>query len=448
MSIRHQVRTAGAALALALALPSAALLLSGAVGSSTAAAPSADGAAFTVDDAQLRWGINNESNNAAFAPGTFNFFSAGEVGDPGEGGKTLPRTGTGATWSNGRPAGWSAQSGKVRIEKRQPDGSYALATFAGTSTDVAGTRLTTSGSTFSEHQIVIDGGTGTVDPAAGTATIQWSGTFTVLYYSGMTFFTVSDPQLQVTATSAQLVANLGGYSADMNDASKWQKVPAQQVVLADLPRASLQLPSEGGFSAAPAYLGVRYDAPADAVSQVRTGSSWGAFPASFLTQMGTLGSAAYWYSSGGSADAHKVALPLTLSYSAGAPVAQPTPTPSSKPTATPSVSVAPKPPRPTKSATAAPPEPTGSTAPNPPSQPAGPAVPAQPAVPTVPAAVAAGAVQTFDPRLPAVPVVTALTSPVASEASNSDHPWEWWAGSLLLLGAAAVTTISSLKGRS
>jgi hypothetical protein len=477
VSGRRHARAAAGALLLALALPSAVLLGSAAADPSetpsatesptaspsatvtetptatvttTVTASPAPTGPFSVDDAQLRWGLNDESNNAAFAPGTFNFLSAGEVADPGAGGTTLPSTGTGATWSNGRPAGWAARSGEVRIEKRQAGGGYALATFAGTSTDAAGTRLTTSGGRFSDHQVVIDGGTGTVDPTAGTASVAWDGTFTVLYYSGMTFFTVSDPELRVTPTTAQLVGTVSGYASDMVDQTKWQKVPGQEVVLADLPRGQLQLPAEGGFSATPAYLGVRYDAPAGGVEQVRSGPSWGAFPSSYLDFMTKAGAAAYWYSSGGSADPHKVAKPITISYSAGDPITVPADPDEAKgghgtkPTKTPSTSVAPEPPSPSATATASP----SATA-----QPAGPALPDQSAgalgpPAAIPAAVAA---QTFDPRLPGVPVVTALTSPAASEATSSGHPWEWWAGSLLLLGAAALTTlstVSSLKGKS
>ena len=35
--------------------------------------------AHQVSDAQLAWGLNDESNNRAFAPGTFNFLAAGAV---------------------------------------------------------------------------------------------------------------------------------------------------------------------------------------------------------------------------------------------------------------------------------------------------------------------------------------------------------------------------------
>jgi hypothetical protein len=396
--------------------------------------PSEDptGGPFTVDDAQLRWGLNDESNNAAFAPGTFNFFSAGEVGDPGAGGQRLPLRGGGATWSNGKPARWSARAGEVRIEKRQPDGSYAAATFDGTSTDVSGNRLTTGGGSFSDHQVVIDGGTGTVDPAGGRATVSWKGTFTVLYYSGMTFFMVSDPQLVVTPTTARLSGTLSGYASDMDDTSTWVEVPGRQVVLADLPRSGLRLPTTGGITSTPSYLRVRHDAPADGVTQVRTGPTWGAFPASFLTAMHRLGSAAYWYSSGGSADAHKVPLPLTVSYSAGSPVTVPLA------------------PEPTDEQTAPPPQPSAPVAPVPsaPVPPAGPALPAQPAVLAPGAAPAAGgAPPTFDPRVPAVPVVNAQTLPAASRATSSGHPWEWWTGSSLLLGAAALTTLGNFSSR-
>lgn len=401
----------------------------------------------TVDDAQLRWSLNDESNRAAFAPGTFNFLSAGEIGNPGAGGQTIPacRTGetcAGATWSNGKPSRWAARSGEVRIEKRTSAGTYAAATFAGTATDANGTRLTTSSSASSGHQVVIDGGTGEIDPEQGTATVSWKGTFTVLYYSGMTFFMVTDPQLVVTPTTARLMGTLSGYASDMNDTSRWQKVPGQKVVLADLPRADLELPTEGGFTATPAYAEVTYDAPASGVAQVRTGETWGAFPASYLAYMQKVGAAAYWYSSGGSADPHKVAEPITVSYSAGDPVEvpvdpDPTDDPSGDPTQTPTQSVAPPPPTPTPT-----PTPT-------PAQPAGPAVPSQPAVAVPPGTTpqAISSPLTYDPRLPTVPVVTAETAPAASPADPSGHPWEWWTGSVLLLGAAVITTIGRLGGR-
>ena len=114
-----------------------------------ATAPSST--ARTVDDAVLRWGLSNEANNAAFAPGTYNFFSAGKVADPGRGGTTVDRS------------DWRQRSGSVSIEKWL-SGTWRPATWAGLSTDTEGKALTNPlGGRFSGHQIVFGAGVGTVD---------------------------------------------------------------------------------------------------------------------------------------------------------------------------------------------------------------------------------------------------------------------------------------------
>lgn len=274
----------------------------------TTATPEVPSGAFTVTDAQLRWGINNESNNAAFAPATYNFFSAGKIANPGRGGVKLTQS------------GWSSTSGNVRIEKfAAATTSWNAATWAGLSTDSNNRLLTTSGGTFSNHEVVISGGTGTVDPAAGSATIQWTGSFTVLYYSGYSFFYVTDPTLTVTGGIGRLTGTLSGYGSSMDDLQKWEPVaPVPNVVLADL--GPVDLAADLGFSATPAYAGVAVSIPAGQAAQVRSGSTWGSFPQSFVNYQLASGSGAYWYSSGGSADAHKAALPVTVSYAAGVPV--------------------------------------------------------------------------------------------------------------------------------
>jgi len=291
---------------------------SGPTPSPTTPAPAAPPTgAFTVTDAQVRWGVNDESNNRAFAPGTFNFFSAGRIGDPGAGNMKLNDSDRGATWSNGRAAGWSAASGNVMIQKYL-DGAWAPATWAGLKTDTTGVTIPSTSGPFSGHEIVISGGTGTVDPTAGSASIQWAGSFTVIYYSGYSFFYVTDPKLTVTNGVGILTGTLSGFRSSMENLDAWQAVtPVPDVTLADLGRVDLG--ADLGFSAAPAYSGVAVNLAGDQVPQVRTGP-WGSFPQSFIDYQTTSGTGAYWYSSGGSADAHKVAKPVTVSYAAGAPV--------------------------------------------------------------------------------------------------------------------------------
>lgn len=271
---------------------------------SPTAAPVPTGA-FTVSDAQVRWGINDESNNRAFAPGTFNFFSAGKIADPGRGNTQLTK------------AGWRQTDGRVSIQKFL-DGSWTAATWEGLRTDTDGQSITGTNGPFSGHEVVIGGGTGTVDPKNGTASIQWSGSFTVLYYSGYSFFYATDPKLTVTGGVGRLTATLSGFGSSMDDLTQWKPVPpVPGVVLADLGRVDLS--KDLGFTATPAYRGVAVNVPGGA--QVRSGDSWGSFPQSFIDYQTSSGTGSYWYSSGGAADAHKVAKPVTVSYAAGSPVA-------------------------------------------------------------------------------------------------------------------------------
>lgn len=274
-------------------------------------APAAQAAVENVSGVQFRWGFNNESNNRGAAPGTFNFFSAGKLGNPGEGGQALANASEGSTWANGRAAGWRANDGDVSIEKLQPDGTYAAATWAGTKTDKDGVSLGpySTSTKFSDHQVVIDDGTGTLDADADDADISWDGDFTVIYYSGYTFFYVSDPHLVVEDGVGTVTATLSGYGSDMQDMTQWNTLPETEVTLATLPDVDV---TATGLVTTPAYAGVTYEAPADATAQVRTGPHWGSFPQSFVDFQQATGQGAYWYSSGGGVDKNKHALPLTV----------------------------------------------------------------------------------------------------------------------------------------
>jgi putative cell wall-binding protein len=269
-----------------------------------AAAPAAAEAdSFPVADAQFRWGFSNEANNKGYAPGTYNLFSAGK----------LPSTGPNTSVT---AATWSASNGNVSIEKQQADGSYAAATFAGLSTQPDGSPIPnpTSGK-FSNHQVVVGNGTGTVDPANQDAEITWDGDFTVAFYSGLTFFYVSDPTLDVDNGIGTVTATLGGYKASMTDPTLWEPIADTVVTLADLGDVEV---SETGFTTTPDYAGVEVTTPETATAQNRTGPDWGAFPQSFVDFQQLTGQSSYWYSSGGGTDANKPALPITVSYTAKA----------------------------------------------------------------------------------------------------------------------------------
>ncbi|GAA1925230.1 hypothetical protein [Nocardioides hwasunensis] len=440
---RYAAGAVVATLAVLLAAVAPFTLLAGpARGAETAART----APFEVAGAQLRWGLNHESNNRAFAPGTFNFFSAGIVPDPGRGGTTLPQ------------ASWKAEDGNVRIEKQQADGTYATATWAGLGTTPSGTTISspTSGQ-FSNHQVVIGGGTGSVDPATGSATIAWQGSFTVLYYSGMSFFTVTDPVLTVTPERAQLTATGGGFASDMDDQTRWSPLPPTPIVLADLPRTEVDLGAADGFASTPAYLGVGWMPPAGQSAQA--GGQWkGAFPSSFLDFLSAAGSAGYWYSTGGATDAWKPALPLTVSW-AGATIATPTPTPAptATPTRTPPTSATTTPTkgpttgptgRPTPSSTPSPTASAGPTTPTPAGRPSqAPAVTesaGDPGSGTPPSSTGGGRGAQALPYAVQPVLVSATTAAPAAEPAPADTGSAalWLVGCLLLLGALATSLVS------
>jgi hypothetical protein len=357
-----------------------------------------------LDGVALRWGLNNESSNRAFAPRTYNFFSAGQVPDPGKGGTTLPRK------------HWHQTAGDVAIEKWSGS-AWKPATWSGLTTDSSGADLglPTAG-TFSNHRFVFADGAGTADVAAGTAHVAWDGDVTVLYYSGMSFFTISDPVLDVADGRGTLTATLSGYASSVDDPSSWEPVPAAQVTLADLPDVTL---GEAGLTTTPAYLGVAVTG----VGQVAGGPTYGAFPQTFVDYMNRLGTAAFWLSSGASTDAFKVPLPLTVAFGSDEEPVEPTPTaaPTKKPIKNPVV-----PPPVTVTVTAAP-APVVPVAP--------PAAPTAPAVPTssVPAA---GTTLPAAAHLVAAP----LTSDPRPEP-ESDATWIWWLGGGLLLAAALTLLV-------
>ncbi|MBD8080079.1 hypothetical protein [Cellulosimicrobium arenosum] len=267
-----------------------------------------------VRDAELRWTLNHESGAAAYFGGC-NFLMAGVPGTDGD-------TGGSDVWE-AADGYYRAKEGNVRVERPRADGSSALATF-GTRCRAADGRTVSIGNNLSTGtEVVLDAGTGTVDPAAGTAEIRWKGTFTVVFYGGMTYWWASDPVLRVApGGTGTLTATAGGFGASRDDASQWVALREKVVTLATLPRVSLD--GDKGFESVPTYRGVAVGVPAGGVPQVpRTASNaahWGSFPQDFVDFQQSTGQAAYWYSSGGARDSAKVAAPLAVSFDAADPV--------------------------------------------------------------------------------------------------------------------------------
>ncbi|MFN3602492.1 MAG: hypothetical protein ACK4UY_14010 [Dietzia sp.] len=294
------------ATALALAL----LLAFGALMSS----PSARAQSSTVEltDAEFRWGLTKQSSGPSHGPG-LNFLSAGD--------SSAALAGSGATITEQT---WRATSGDVTIEKRSPNGATSTtATWAGTQTDQSGTPIRDAASSkYSGLEMVFGKGVGTVDAEAGTAEIEWKGTASVLYYSGLVFLSIKDPVLTVTPTRAVVTATLGGRQSSQDNPEVSVPISSRTVVIADLSRTNVELGGEKGFSVTPEYLGVTYSAKAGENPQTRDGSNWGSFPREFVDFAADAGSGGFWYSTGTSDNA-KPALPIAVSWDADEPEEMP-----------------------------------------------------------------------------------------------------------------------------
>lgn len=352
--------------------------------------PETDGV--EVDNAVFRWGINNQSNARSHNPGAYNFFSAG-VANPGRGGVHLLEK------------HWRAKSGNVLIQKWMGrKRGWRTAAWEGWKTNEAG-KPTGVDRDFSLHNIVIRGGTGTIDRASGTAEIRWKGTFTVVYYSGNTIFTVTDPVLTVADGRGELTGVLGGFASERDNMSQWKPVTPVRATVATLDAVRL---GKRGFSSTPAYEGVQAKGFADQVTDGR----WGAFPQSMLDFLKPLAIAQFWYSTGLATDDTKLPLPLTVSYDEADEVTPtPTPEPSAPPTVDNPVNNAP-PPAPQQAPQVAAPAPAA----------AAPGLPAE--------------VPESHRQLLAAADLGAVTPVAASPAEQGDPDRTWWlVGSLLLVAA-------------
>lgn len=263
---------------------------------------------FEVKDAEFRWGLNLEASSGAFEPGTCNFLSAGVAKD----------SGSSRHWGESEGL-YTAESGNTRIEKPDSSGTWGIDSWANRCKDAAGRTVGTSiAEPGTGAQVVIGAGEGFINANKGTAEISWAGSFTLAMYNGRTYWSASDPVLEVANGKGTLRATVSGFGSDMNDTSKWDQLPATKVTLAVLPNVTL---GNEGIVTDPAYRQVKVHG----VDQVRSGENWGSFPQDFVTFQSTTGQGAYWHSSGGLRDAAKVATTLYISYTPENSVAPSTP---------------------------------------------------------------------------------------------------------------------------
>lgn len=262
-----------------------------------------------VTNAQLRWGLNAESGAGAFAGGC-NFLSAGRAGDAG-----------GARVWSAADGLYRAQDGAVRIEKPTATGGWERARWETRCLDARGNAVSVSSTTStSGNQVVIDGGVGT--RRDGELVVRWSGSFTVAYYGGMTYWSVTDPVLTLGADgNGRLTGTASGFGTSMEDMTRWEEISGRTVVLAEIRGADTA--AAGGFSVVPEYLGVGTSGAGQVARTSANAAHWGSFPQSFVDFHRLTGQQGYWLTTGGVRDAAKPATSVIVSYDAAAPIAPP-----------------------------------------------------------------------------------------------------------------------------
>lgn len=273
--------------------------------------PETVGGVFDVDDARLRWGLNAESGSGAFFGGC-NFLVAGKSGDAGGS----------RVWNQSDTNLFSATDGNVRIELPANAGqtSWRTLTWDNKCQNYEGQAVrAVPGDYGTGITAVIDAGTGEIDLDEHTARIEWEGSVTVAFYGGMTYWWFEDPVLTVDSDgTGQLTATLGGFGADMDDASRWLELDEWgNVELATLSDVSI---TRQGIVHVPDYEGVEVAASGGRLPQVRTGGAWGAFPERFIDFQIHTGQSAYWYTSGGARDFAKPASTMWISFDASAEI--------------------------------------------------------------------------------------------------------------------------------
>ena len=270
--------------------------------------------------ATLYWSLNQEANGGAFYGGC-NFLSAGKAKD----------SGSARVWPSGGGGFYKSKSGNVTVQK--PTGStFKEASWDSRCLDATGEAVSTSrkGSWTQSRVAIKDGEVSETDSGV---TVQWKGSFTVAFYGGMTYWSATDPKLEVDSNGkGTLVADLSGYGADMFDASKWVTLKPESITMANFKNIDVDaLLDDGHITATPDYLGVKYDnkgkqgssgssvggadenASAQAEKNRQNADIWGAFPQSFVDFQHKTGQYSYWFTSGGVRDPYKPAEPMTIS---------------------------------------------------------------------------------------------------------------------------------------
>ncbi|MBT1177329.1 hypothetical protein JS532_07080 [Bifidobacterium callimiconis] len=293
----------------------------------------------TVTDVVLDWGVNPESGGGSYAGGC-NALSAGTAGNAG--GATIWTADSVDT--DGEPLYRTVdESAHAQILKPDANGDLRqVSGFDARCTNRNGTSISgkTGGLTFtpqgatdaeptySENIVRLTGGTGTVNAAAGTAHIEWkNASFTIVYYGGMTYWSIADPVLDIKDGKGTLTGTATGYGADRNDPGKWSTLEAVTIHLADFTTgtgngdADQIVFGNERIDAQPDYLGV--DVGEGQTDRTDANAAWwGSFPESWVAFNKLTGQTSYWYTTDGGSDSiqpRKVASPISITWGEAAP---------------------------------------------------------------------------------------------------------------------------------
>ncbi|TSI14564.1 LPXTG cell wall anchor domain-containing protein [Brevibacterium aurantiacum] len=275
----------------------------------------------TVDDAVFQWSVNDESTGGSYFGGC-NFLTAGVAGDA-----TMARIWT----ANDSGTLYKVDgSGKFVDENTSiVKTNGELSTFddrckTGEGTVVNGKVNAEAADNHTGDHVEIKNGTGTIDPDADNASIQWEGSWSFAYYGGMTYWTISDPKLEVKDGKGTITGTYSGYGADMDDLSVWKKLDPREGDVVEIQNGSVDV-TEDGFEFTPDYLGVEtttdgrnLQAPKSAENE----SWWGAMPQDWIDFNIETGQDSYWYTTAGAATSiqpRKKTNPVTVEYTAQAP---------------------------------------------------------------------------------------------------------------------------------
>lgn len=265
-----------------------------------------------LTDAELRWAVSVQAGSESHLAGQCNFLMAGRPGTNGN-------TGGGRLWTEADRDLYHGTSGDVRVVRtvgRGADAAQRTATFGTRCTAPDGRPVSYSAGRTTGAEVVLTGGTGT-RAADGSVRIRWDGTFTVVFYGGLVYWWVTDPELRLDADGdGALTGTLGGYGTDQQDMTRWEPLPSERVRLVTFTGRRLDPASRGGHLV-PDYCGERVDT-GDRAPQLRRnppGGCWGAFPQSFVDYHQLVGEPEFWYSTG-SRDEIKTPANVSVSFDA------------------------------------------------------------------------------------------------------------------------------------